>query len=143
MILIWCDSRFQHFYCGSHVPVSGSRELAAGAALIAEKKSTTASEVKERILQKARRQDVVSFQGAQCALFQDVTQATLLRQLRFRLIMDELIVGNIRYRLRFPFGIAFERNNKPYHFVECGEAVAALGLPETSVDNGFAGQGES
>ncbi|KAJ1098388.1 hypothetical protein NDU88_003499 [Pleurodeles waltl] len=98
---------------------------------------------KERILQKARRQDVVSFLGALCALFQDFAPATLLQRQRFRLITDGLKARNIRYRWTFPFGIAFELNHKLYHFVECGEAAAALGLPETSVDNGLARQGES
>ncbi|KAJ1161517.1 hypothetical protein NDU88_002002 [Pleurodeles waltl] len=85
--------------------------------------------VKERILQKARQQDVVYFQGAQCALFQGIAPVTLHRWQRFRPIKDELKVRNIWNRWTFPFGISFELNNKPYHFVESREAVAALGLP--------------
>ncbi|KAJ1119240.1 hypothetical protein NDU88_007426 [Pleurodeles waltl] len=91
--------------------------------------------VKERILLRARQQDLVSFQGAQCSLFQDIAPATIAQRQQFRPVTEALRENNIKYRWTFPFGVAFELHNKACHFSTVEAAADALGL-ETRGERG-------
>lgn len=93
--------------------------------------------VKEKILQKARTMDTISFQNATCTLYQDVAQATLQRRHQFRPVTTFLRDKHVKYRWTFPFGIVFQWNNKSCHYEEVADAVANLGLelPDPSGDD--------
>ena len=55
-------------------------------------------QVKEEVLAAAREKDSVSFDGNDCALFQDMAPSTLARRQLFRPIMEKLRSEGVKYR---------------------------------------------
>lgn len=90
---------------------------------------------KQAILQAARKKNEVSFQGFHCNLFQDLAPATLLRRQQFRPITTKLREDNIKYKWTFPFGLAFELNNKTKNVTKLKDGLRLLGLPSTAEDH--------
>ena len=86
------------------------------------------SRVKDLILKSAREADGLKCGEYDCSVFQDLSSATLMRRNAFRPITAKLSAENIRYRWLFPFGIAFEFQNKPYQTSNLNKAAKILGI---------------
>ena len=81
---------------------------------------------KEKILSEARKMEVVKYKDYPCVLFQDLSPVTLARRNQFRPVTEKLRQEQIRYRWLFPFGIAFEYQNKAHRTASLEEAVRIL-----------------
>ena len=92
---------------------------------------------KEDILLAARGREKVDFDGQTCALYQDLSAATLARRNEFRPITEKLRTDGIKYRWLHPFGISFELNNQRYQtsLVETAAHILELDLETDSPKN--------
>ena len=84
--------------------------------------------LKEEILKKARQKGDTSFQGFKCALYQDIAPSTLTRRFQLKPVTDKLRQDKIRYRWTYPFGIAFEFNDRSHHATSLEEAAKIMGI---------------
>ena len=86
------------------------------------------SREKDLVLRAARDLDVLKCCDYVCDIFQDLSAATLMRRQAFRPITTKLMAEKIRYRWLFPFGIAFEFQDKSFQTSNLGKAAKILGI---------------
>lgn len=70
--------------------------------------------LKEEIMQKARRNDRIVFNGETIMLFQDLSQITLKKRRALRPLLEELRNKGMRYTWRFTFALLVTHNGRQF-----------------------------